>query len=189
MIHSRVWLYMAFAAPFCYFGVQLLAALFYPNYNFLRHAASDLGSPDSSQPWVFNLGAMLGGMVTVLGAYGFWQGWRLARVLLCVAVVFAGLGSIWAGIYPLPSLKHSQNPFALLGLLSIPFLVAIAFWQQQVARIWLVLPIALFLVSMPLIAGAIPVDRAAFNGLLQRLFALACYTPIAIAAWFDLKRV
>lgn len=188
MIQSRVWLYMAFAAPFCYFGIQLLGALFYPNYDFLRLAASDLGSSDSSQPLVFNLGAILGGVVTMLGAYGFWQSWRATRVLLCLAVVLTGLSSIWAGVFPLPMLEHSQNPFALLGLLPMPFLVAIVFWQHKAARVWLIVPIVLFFITLPLIAGAIPIDRAAFNGLLQRLFALATYSPIAIGAWLRLNR-
>ena len=72
----------AMVASVFYFAIQLLAAPFYPNYDFIRLAASDLGSPESSSPMVFNLGAMLSGLVMVLGAYGFWRGFENRRTPL-----------------------------------------------------------------------------------------------------------
>jgi hypothetical membrane protein len=185
---TRVFLYAAIAAPFCYFLIQLIAAPFYPNYDFIRIAASDLGSPVSSFPALFNIGAMFGGLVMVLGAYGFWRGFqntRTSRVLvwlLCLAVVLVGFSSLWAGIYPLPDQRHAENPFALFGLLPMPFLIATAFWANAKARVWLILPVLFLLVLMPVMSGAIAIDRAAYDGLLQRLLAMATYTPIAIGA-------
>lgn len=185
---TRVFLFAAITAPFCYFLVQLLAAPFYPSYDFVRLAASDLGSPVSSFPALFNFGAMLGGLVMVLGAYGFWRGFqntRTSRVmiyLVCTAVVLVGLSSLWAGIYPLPDRKHAENPFALFGLLPMPFLIAIAFWQHPKARVILILPVLLLFAMMPLMSGLIAIDRAAYDGLLQRLLALASFSPIVIGA-------
>jgi hypothetical membrane protein len=191
---TQAWLYLALAAPFCYFGIQLIAAPFYPNYNFIRLAASNLGSPESLRPMVFNLGAMLGGFITMLGAYGYWQGFqnthtpRVIVYLVCTAIVLVGLSSLWAGIYPMPDPKHAENPFALFGLLPMPFLIAIAFWQHPKARVWLSLPILLLLALLPVMAGAIVIDRATYEGLLQRLLALATYTPIAIGAILLVKQ-
>jgi hypothetical membrane protein len=170
--------------------IQLLAALFYPNYNFIRLAASDLGSPESSSPLVFNIGAILGGLISILGAYGFWRGFqntRTARVLVylvCTAIVLVGFSSLWAGIYPVPSQRHAENPFALFGLLPMPFLIAMTFWQHTKARVWLMLPVLLLLGLIPIMSGIIVIDRTAYDGLLQRLLALATYSPIAIGAVF-----
>ncbi len=185
---TRAFLNLALAAPFCYFLTQILAAPFYPNYDFLRMAASDLGSSASSQPMVFNIGAMLGGLVTVLGAYGFWRGLQAigtARVLVwlvCSAIVLVGISSLWAGIFPLPDPRHQQNLFALFGLLPLPFLMAFVFWSFKPARVYVLLPVLLFLLVLPFISGLITVDRAAYDGLLQRLLALATFSPIGIGA-------
>jgi hypothetical membrane protein len=191
---TRVFLFAALAAPFCYFGIQLLAAPFYPNYDFIRLAASNLGSPQSTVPAVFNVGAILGGLITIVGAYGFWCGFvntstpRAIVWLLCLVVVLTGCSSLWAGLYPLPDPRHAQNPFALFGLLPMPFLIAIAFWHLSSARAYLLLPVLVLLGVMPIFAGLITVDRTAYDGLLQRILGLATYSPIAIGAWLSLQK-
>jgi hypothetical membrane protein len=191
----RSFLIAAITTPIWYFGIQLLAAAFYPNYDFIRLAASELGSPDSNLPIVFNFGAMLGGLVTLLGAIGFWFGFAQTRTprvlvwLICTAVVLVGLSSLWAGFYPLPDPRHGHNPFALFGLLPMPFLIAMAFWKFIPARVYLVFPILLLLSVMPFLSGFVPIDRSAYDGLLQRLAALASFMPIGIGAYVLLKRL
>ncbi len=185
---TRGFLYIALSAPFGYFLIQLIAAPFYPNYDFIRLAASNLGSPESFNPLIFNLGSMLSGVVMVLGAYGFWRGFQTIRTsrvlvwLICTAVILVGFSSLWAGIYPLPDPKHGENPFALFGLLPMPFLMTAAFWANPKARVWLGMSVLLLVALMPVMSGAIAIDRAGYDGLLQRLLALACYAPIAIGA-------
>ena len=60
-------LYAAIAMPVIYFGTQLVAAPFYPDYSFSRDTASMLGTTDSHHPWIFNLGAMLTGVAGLVG--------------------------------------------------------------------------------------------------------------------------
>ena len=58
------------AVPFLYFGTQLAAALFFPGYSFLRMPASLLGSDQATYPMIFNAGAILTGLATLLAAVG-----------------------------------------------------------------------------------------------------------------------
>ncbi len=59
------------AIPILYFGMQLLAAPFYPGYSFISRDASTLGSDGSSVPAIFNLGSILVGLVELVAAWGF----------------------------------------------------------------------------------------------------------------------
>jgi hypothetical protein len=63
-------LYAAIAMPVIYFGTQVIAAPFYPEYSFARDRASILGTTSSEQPWIFNLGAVLTGAAGLVGAFG-----------------------------------------------------------------------------------------------------------------------
>ncbi len=193
---SQNWTYrfllLGFAAPICYFGIQLLAAPWYENYSFLTNAASDLGSEQSVYPIVFNSGAIITGFITALSAYGFWHGLTNIRTpraiiyIVCLGIILAGLSSIWAGIYPLPDSRHGANPFAI-GLFTLPFFMFLAFWQQTKARVYLLAPILLFLSLVPIMSGLIPINQQPIAGLLQRLLALAAFSPLAIGAYLLLR--
>ena len=50
---NRIALQAGIAVPVLYYGVQLLAAPFYPGYSFITNVASDLGSPTSTVPAIF----------------------------------------------------------------------------------------------------------------------------------------
>jgi hypothetical membrane protein len=55
--HATRWaLYAAIAMPVFYFGTQLVAAPFYPQYSFTQDTASMLGTTDSHHPLISNLG-------------------------------------------------------------------------------------------------------------------------------------
>ncbi len=194
---TRIALSMGIAVPFLYFGTQIVAAFFYPNYSFLTQAASELGSNRALYPFIFNIGAILTGVVTLIAAVGFLRG--LLQVgthplwawLVSIAVTLNGFGSIWAGTFPLPDPRHSANPFTI-GNFVMPALLLIALWRQNDARAiktYLIITILLFLALIPIMSGAAGIDIRGYQGFLQRIIALVFFPPIAVGAYFLLKRI
>lgn len=53
---TQIMLKAGIAVPILYFGIQVLAARFYPGYGFTNQDASALGSNGSSFPDIFNKG-------------------------------------------------------------------------------------------------------------------------------------
>jgi hypothetical membrane protein len=187
---------LGIAVPIMYFGLQLIAMPFYPGYNLLANAASDLGSPSSSLPIVFNLGAILTGLLTALSAYGFARGFQHLRVTpalawpASLAVAMTGLSSVWAGTFPLPDPRHAENPM-VIGLFMMPFIMAAALWKPSSLnlKIYLLANILAFGLLAAIMSGTIPVDQGAYGGLLQRILALIAFAPIGVGAAFLLARV
>jgi hypothetical membrane protein len=177
--------------PVLYFGLQLLSAPFFPGYSFVLNAASDLGSPSSSFPALFNVGAVVMGCVTFVAALGFARAARRRSVpllwLTALAVAAAGSSSVWAGVYPLPDPRHGANPFTV-GLLLVPVLVAVTFWKERLARAMLILPVIVLAGALVVRSGVVALDTRAFEGLFQRVLALAAFAPIAVGAWLLLPR-
>jgi hypothetical membrane protein len=184
------------AVPIMYFGLQLIAMPFYPGYSLLANAASDLGSPDSRLPMVFNLGAIVSGLLTALSSYGFaraFQQLSITPVLAwpaSLAVTLTGLSSVWAGTFPLPDPRHAANPM-VIGLFLMPFIMAATLWKPSSLnlRIYLIANIVAFGLLAAIMSGSIPVDQVAYGGLLQRILALIAFAPIGIGAAFLLARV
>jgi hypothetical membrane protein len=182
---------LGIAVPIMYFGLQLIAMPFYPGYSLLANAASDLGSPNSRLPIVFNLGAMISGLLTVLSSYGFlraFQDLRIAPILAwpaSIAVALTGLSSVWAGTFPLPDPRHAANPMAV-GLFLMPFIMAAALWKPSSLnlKIYLVANMLVFGLLAAIMSGTIPVNQGAYGGLLQRILALIAFVPIGIGAAF-----
>jgi hypothetical protein len=56
------------AVPFLYYGVQAMAAPFFPGSGFIGTTASELGSDLSEHPSVFNGGTMLQGIACVIAS-------------------------------------------------------------------------------------------------------------------------
>jgi hypothetical membrane protein len=180
---------LGIAVPIMYFGLQLIAMPFYPGYNLLANAASDLGSPSSTLPAVFNLGAILSGLLTALSAYGFARGFQHLRVTpvlawpASIAVAMTGLSSVWAGTFPLPDPRHAANPM-VIGLFLMPFIMAAALWKPSslTLKIYLIANILAFGLLAAIMSGTIPVDQGAYGGLLQRILALIAFAPIGVGA-------
>jgi hypothetical membrane protein len=194
---TRAALALGAAVPLLYFGTQLAAAPAHPGYDFVRQAASELGSPASRAPWVFNTGAVLTGLATLAAAYGFLRALprvgspAVATVLLVLALVAAGMAGIQAGIFPLPDPRHNpgwlgMGLFALLPLLALAFLRAP---RAGALRLFLLASALLFLVQFPLRAGIGGFEPRESAGLLQRLLALAVYPPIGVASLFLGRRI
>jgi hypothetical membrane protein len=187
---------LGIAVPFMYFGLQLLAMPFYPGYSLLANAASDLGSPDSRLPLIFNVGAIVSGLLTALSSYGFARAFQQLSVTpvlawpASIAVAMTGLSSVWAGIFPLPDPRHAAN-LMVIGLFLMPFIMAAALWQPSSLnlKIYLAANILAFGLLAAIMSGTIPVDQGAYGGLLQRILALIAFAPIGVGAAFLLARV
>lgn len=176
--------------PVLYFGIQLLAALFFPGYDFVRQAASDLGSDGSNLPMLFNIGAMLLGVAALLAALGFWfvLSWLRVQTLLvwvtALALVLVALGNLWAGVFPLPDPRHAANPFSI-GLFLMPILLTVLAWNLQEANMLRSYLVVNLLVLIGLVAmRAFNLDIRSVEGLFQRALALVVFMPIGVMAWF-----
>ncbi len=200
-------LHAGVAVPLLYFGIQLLAAPFYPGYSFLARDASTLGSPGSTHPAIFNVGCVVLGVVTLAAAGGFARALRPLRIphalvwLTVLALVGSAIGSLNAGIHPLPDPLHTAGILALLGqgLVLLPFLLPVALWRVAdlgALRRYLVANVLVALALIPIMTGLVqrwgmtagielPGLQSLLNhyqGGLQRLAALVVFVPIGITA-------
>jgi hypothetical membrane protein len=183
---------VAVAVPAIYFGVQLLAAPFYPGYSFNLQAASMLGSNYSQYPMIFNIGAILTGVAALIGAGGIAAALRRRGVAvalcgviaLCVAVL--GVTSIKAGLFPLPDPRHSSWQALTVFLLGMPVLFLAALWKQRDARamkVYLGISIAAMFLLIPLLSEAVRIPGLG-GGTIQRMFAATIFVPVAVMGWF-----
>jgi hypothetical protein len=187
----------AVGVPIVYFGSQVLAAPFYPDYSFLANSASQLGSDRSRLPAVLNTGAIVTGLLALLGAHGLTRALpaigarRVFAVLVGISLVSIGLAAIWAGTFHLPDPRH--NPGALgAGAFACPFLLLLAVWPLPQARglkIYLAGNVVAFAALAPILGGATAIDLRLYAGLFQRMAACVVYLPIAVMGYFALRRV
>ena len=202
------------AVPFLYFGIQIIAAPFYPNYSFLARDASTLGSDGSNFPAIFNVGSIIIGIIFLLVAWGFLVALQRLNVssilawITSLALVGCALASINAGIFPLPDPRHTDGFLALFGVgtLLLPFLLPASLWRlrdAQPVKLYFIVNVIAILALIPFMTGLIQrisimagVDLPGFQnflnnyqGLLQRIAALLVFPPIGISAYFLAKRV
>jgi len=190
-------LQMGFMVPFLYFGTQIIAAPFYPDYSFLSMPASLLGSDLARYPLIFNLGAIITGIVTLIASPGFLYTFKYLHVhsipawLAFIALVLNGVSSLWAGVFSIPDPRHGANPFAV-GIFVFPILLLVALWTRPDARqvkIYLIITNLLFLILIPIMSGMTGLDTGAYQGLLQRIAALIFFPPISVGAWYLIKNI
>jgi hypothetical protein len=190
-------LQMGIMVPFLYFGTQIIAAFFYPDYSFLSMPASLLGSDLARYPLIFNIGAMMTGITTLIASLGFLYAFKRIHVntilawLASIALALNGVASLWAGSFSMPDPRHGSNPFTL-GIFVFPILLLAALWTQPDARpikIYLFVTNLLFLMLIPIMSGAAGLDTQAYQGLLQRIAALIFFPPISVGAWYLIKHI
>jgi hypothetical membrane protein len=177
------------AVPLLYYGVQALAAPFFPGFSILGTTASELGPDLSKHPAVFNVGAILQGVACLIAAVGFFLAFRrlgthpVIAWPTSIAVAIGGLGSLWAGSYPMPDPRHGGHPAFLVALLALPFLFAITLWRRghPALKAYLVANLALLAAVFPIIGGMAGVDTHEYRGIIQRVFALTVFVPIGVA--------
>lgn len=182
----------AFSMPLLYFGTQLIAAPFYPGYQFATDTASMLGTSVSHHPEIFNTGAILTGIAGLAGAFGLFWGLDGAtalwlRVLIALGVFSNGVMSLKAGLFPMPDPRHATWQFLLFPFLITPLLLLVATWRASIwLRIYLLLDIICLLWLMPAMMHR--VAPIWLEGTVQRLFALVTFLPIGVAAVALLRR-
>jgi hypothetical membrane protein len=183
--------------PILYFGTQLLAAPFFPDYNFLSMVASLLGSDLAPYPAIFNGGAIITGIVTIIASVGFLLAFQRLGInpamawLTSLAVLLNGLGSLWAGFFPMPDPRHGANPFTA-GIFLFPILLTFALWNQRRAwpvKIYLIITNLLFIALIPIMSGVSGINTQAYQGLLQRIAALIFFVPISVGSYFLLHQI
>ena len=183
---------MGMLVPILYFGMQIVAAPFYPGYDFLSQTASELGSNHFVYASTFNAGVIVLGIVTLVAAVGCLN--ALLRLgtnpflswLIAAAITANGLSSLWAGLVPLPDPNHGSPSLLIAGMILLPFLFAAALWKRTELRPlknYLILSIAIVLVNILFRSGVFHVDLDLYAGLIQRIFALAVFAPIGIGAY------
>lgn len=188
---TTLMLWAALAMPLLYFGVQLMAAPFYPGYHFATDTASMLGTSLSRHPGIFNTGAILTGIAGLVGAFGLLLGLRGATarwicILIAIGVLSNGVMSFKAGLFPMPDPRHATWQFLLFPTLLTPLLFLSATWRILWLRIYLLLDVACLLYLLPYMmhrmAPILP------EGTMQRLFALVIFVPIGVVALALLRR-
>lgn len=178
--------------PILYFGTQLLAAPFFPDYSFLSMDASLLGSDLAIYPAIFNSGAIITGIATIIASVGFLLALQhlganpFLAWLTSLAVLLNGLGSLWAGFFPMPDPRHGSNPFAI-GIFLFPILLTFALWNRGHARpikMYLIITNLLFIALIPIMSGISGINTQGYQGLLQRIVALVFFVPISVGSYF-----
>ncbi len=178
--------------PILYFGTQLLAAPFFPDYSFLSMEASLLGSDMAIYPAIFNIGAITTGIVTIIASVGFLLALQhlgtnsYLALLTSLAVLLNGFGSLWAGFFPMPDPRHGSNPFAV-GIFLFPILLTFSLWNRSNARpikIYLIITNLLFIALIPIMSGVSGINTQGYQGLLQRIAVLVFFVPISVGSYF-----
>ena len=183
----------AIAVPFVYFGVQIVAAPFYPEYRWVEQLASELGARNQASAAIFNAGMFLTGALTILSAPAFWltlrslTGRTLGAVAAALTLASSGGATVWAALNPLPSVIH--NP-GLWGVGTVLFPAVLAWTARDVPRfattrfyLWssVLLAIAVLIFIEAGLAGEV-------KGLVQRGAAVLVYVPIAVGAYCLIRR-
>jgi hypothetical membrane protein len=189
---------LGITVPFIYYGIQIVAAPYLPDYSFVRHPASLLGSDYSSNPAIFNTGVMATGTATLVAAFGFFLALRriganfFLNLLTSVALLGCAISSLWAGYFPMPDSRHGGHPAFLISMILVPFLFTITLWKERNTRplkAYLIATIVLLIVMVPIMSGNTRLDNRAYGGLFQRIFALTVFPPIAVCAFYLAWRI
>lgn len=205
---------VGFLVPFLYFGIQLAAAPFFPGYSFLARDASTLGSLGSRLPSLFNVGCLVIGLLTLIAAWGVFRAFQILEVgaiiswLTTLALVSSALGSINAGLFPLPDPRHTDGVLALCGagIFLLPFFLPVALWkllERGPVTAYFVANIVAMVALVPIMSGLVQrfaigagIDMPGFQtflnnyqGLLQRIAALIIFVPISVSARFLIFRL
>ncbi|MFM9957888.1 MAG: DUF998 domain-containing protein [Phycisphaerales bacterium] len=178
------------AVPAVYFGLQIAAAPFFPDYDWIRNTASDLGSTDLPHHRAFNVGVLTLAGVIAFATAGFWaaltrtgtRAWLAA--LVTIALLGMSVQTAWAGWFPAPDPRHGGHPAFVIAMLATPTLLTLAMWRRsgRALRTYFALSLLVLAAMVPIMSGLIPFDRGASAGLLQRILTATIFIPIGVAA-------
>ncbi len=195
---ATLWLLrFGIAVPLIYYGIQVLAAPFYPGFSVLGNTASELGSDRSEHAVIFNAGIMVQGVASLAASIGFFLALRRMRInsalaaLTAVALAITGVQHIWAGYYPIPDPRHGGHLPFIIAMSLLPVLLTAALWRQVGTglKVYLVGTLVLLAAVLTVRSGLSGLERYEYRGLLQRVFTLAIFPPIGVAAYALASRV
>lgn len=176
----------AVAVPLLYFGVQFIAAPWYPGYRFATDTASMLGTAASLHPGIFNNGAILDGIAAFFGAAGLFLGLsnlasKWLRAVVAIGVLSNGVLSLKAGLFPMPDPRHASWQFLLFPILITPLMMLAATWRTWIGlRIYLLVDVVCLLLVIPMMMHRMaPIWP---EGAMQRFFAFIAMAPIGVVA-------
>ena len=186
----RTWLKIAFLTPFLYFATVFGAALFYPGYSHMSQYASELGSASATYPILFNVGIFLTALACGAAGPGFYLGVKtlagrpipglLAALCMGLFAFSLGMGSL----FPMPDPRHGGYGLGLAAHFA-PFLLSAALWRLPAVREFCLGLLVIGLIMLVLFAVMMGVGEWVTRdnvGLLQRIFALAMFPWIGVAA-------
>jgi hypothetical protein len=156
-----------------------------------------MGSTLSRHPAVFNAGIMALGVIMLLASVGFLLGLRRVRVgpplalLTSADVALNGVQLIWAGVHPLPDPRHAGYLPFVAGMFCLPVLITLSLWRGAAPplRAYFAATLLLLVAMVPVVTGLAGIDRRANRGLIQRVYTLAIYPPVGVAAWALRRRM
>ena len=104
---------------------------------------------------------------------------------IVAALFFRGM-HLWAGVFPMPNPRHGQNPFQIAAV-ALPILVGAAVWKgvRAPVRVYFV---ATVLALAALMFNVVPFDRQLYDGLFQRLLALAVFPSVGVGSYLVRQR-
>lgn len=183
--------------PFVYYGVQAAAAPFFPNFSFVGTTASEMGSSLSRHPAIFNAGIITLGVITLLTSLGYWLALRHVGVnpvlapLVSADVALNGVQMLWAGLHPLPDPRHAGYAVFVAGMAALPVLITLSLWRgaSPPLRAYFLTTLLLLAAMVPVVTGVSGIDRRAYRGIIQRVYTLTTFPPIAVGAWALGRRV
>jgi hypothetical protein len=88
--------------------------------------------------------------------------------------------------FPMPNPRHGQNPFQIAAV-ALPILIGAAVWKgvRAPVRVYFV---ATVLALAALMFNVVPLDRQLYDGLFQRLLALAVFPSVGVGCYVLRKR-
>ena len=109
-----------------------------------------------------------------------------------LALAMNGVQTMWAGFFPLPDPRHGGHPAFIAGMLLLPPLLAASMWKVSASRglrAYFIASVALLVCMVPIMSGASGLDTQTYRGLSQRIFTLAIFPPIGVAAFVLSRRI
>ena len=181
----------AAAMPIIYFGIQVVAAPFYPGYSFSQQSASMLGTHFSEHPEIFNVGLMLAGFAALAGALGLYRSFLttthlLPSLLIGLSVACTGVLCLRSAMFPMPDPRHNYWGFLQNVTIITPFLMLVGLLKQKRSwglRAYLASCMTFLVLLGLLISRGAPISWLP-TGTLQRLINVATFVPVGVVGFF-----
>jgi hypothetical protein len=111
--------------------------------------------------------------------------------LTAVALAINGVQHIWAGYYPIPDPRHGGHMPFIVAMTLLPVLLTAALWRQVGTglKVYFVVTLVLLAALLTLRNVLSGLDRYEYRGLLQRVYTLAIFPPIGVAAYALASRI